>query len=325
MMSHYDSMVSATPILLGHRGSVRIDQAQVSEAEWSARWISLLAPWLAPERNSEAAFLATAGADAPDVPEAHTLFTVHPQVGERPFTITEHYPPGTALPGLPAYANSMNALLHVVERLVFESAIARSAYPLIVHAGAVSRNGAALVFPALSDAGKTTLTYSLALRGWLPICDDICPVSEGESGFVAVGCPRCGHVSIGSELLLRKAGVELEGPVAQLNRYFRPLHWGKPAPVRALVVPHYREGATLAIEALSQAEGAAALYGATFQRERISRHDEWTAAVRLGRLAPAFSLTYGTIDSALAGIDTITRFCGLPQEPSGASGVQGER
>lgn len=324
-MPQFDSMVAATPMLLGHRVSVRIDQAQVDEAEWTARWTALLAPWLAPERNAAAALLASAGADAPDVPEAHTLFTVHPWVGERPFTITEEYPPGTEIPGLPAYANSMNALLRVVERLVFESAIARSAHPLIVHAGAVSRNGATLVFPAVQDAGKTTLTFSLALRGWLPLCDDICPFAEDESGFVAVGCPRCGHVSIGSELLLRKAGVELEGPVGRLNRYYRPLHWGQPAPVRALIVPHYQEGAALAIEALTQAEGAAALYGATFRRERVSRHDEWAAAARVGRQTPAFSLTYGSIDSALAGIDTITRSCNLPQEPSGAGGAQGER
>lgn len=304
-MYQIDHTVPATPNLLGHRVSVRLDQAGVDEAEWSARWTALLAPWLAPERDHAAALLASAGAEAADIPENRTVLTVHPWVGERPFTISQQYPPGTDIPGLPAYANTIGALLRVTERLAFESAVARSTYPLIVHAGAVSRNGAALVFPAISDAGKTTLTFSLARLGWLPLGDDICPLTEADGEFVAVGCPRCGHVSISSELLLRGSGVELEGPVAQLSRYFRPARWGAPAPVRAIIVPRYREGAPLAVEALTQAEGAAALFGATFQRERVSRHDEWAASARLACVAPAFALTYGSLDSALAGVDTI--------------------
>lgn len=305
-MYQIDQSVPATPNLLGHHVSVRIDQARVDEAAWSAQWTALLAPWLAPERNPEAALLAAASAEEPDSPQAHTVLTVHPWVGERPYTISQQHPPGTEIPGLPDYATTTQELLRAAERLAFESAIARSSYPLIVHAGAVSRNGAALVFPAVSSAGKTTLTFSLARLGWLPLGDDICPCVEADGEFVAVGCPRCGHVSIGSELLLRKAGIELEGPVAGLSRYFRPTRWGAPAPVRAIIAPRYHEGAPLKIAALTQAEGAAALFGATFQRERVSRHDEWAAAARLARSAPAFALTYGSLDSALAGVDTIT-------------------
>ncbi|MDE3230408.1 MAG: hypothetical protein KGO05_11040 [Chloroflexota bacterium] len=314
-MPQIDHTTPATPNLLGHRVSVRIDQAGVNGAEWSAQWTALLAPWLAPERNPEAALLAAAGAEEPDSPQARTVLTVHPWVGERPFTISQQHPPGTEIPGLPDYANTTAALLRVAERLTFESAIARASFPLIVHAGAVSRNGATLVFPAVSSAGKTTLTLSLAKSGWLPLCDDICPFTEADGQFIAVGCPRCGHVSIRSELLLRGLGVELEGPVAQLSRYFRPARWGAPAPVRAIIAPRYREGAPLKIEALTQAEGAAALFGATFQRERVSRHDEWAASARLARLAPAFALTYGSLDSGMAGVDTIANAI---QPPHGA-------
>lgn len=208
--------------------------------------------------------------------------------------------------GEPMVAHGEDALLREVERLAFEAAVTFSDLSLIVHAGTVSRNGGALILPATSGAGKTTLTYGLALRGWLPLNDDICPMREESRAFVALGCPRCGHLSVGSELRVRGGGIDLEGPVADVSCYFRPVRWGEPAPVRAIITPRYQAGAEVSIAALTQAEGAAALYGSTFRRERVSRHDEWAAALRLGSRVPAFSLTYGSLDSALAGMDTIT-------------------
>jgi hypothetical protein len=296
--------------LLTHLVVLRPEVAPRHELSWYARWRNLLAPWLDPARVPSAARLVVDAAAIPPrlpLPLGPTHLIVQ-ELSTQPcgFQVTEEYLSGATVRE-PSLVASEDALLREAEWLAFRAATARSVYPLVLHAGAVSRDGLALVFPAVSSAGKTTLTYGLEPCGWLPLCDDICPLQERADGtFVAVGCPRCGHLSPRSEALLCAAGVDLEGPVAGLQGYFRPTQWGAPASVRAIVVPRFQEGAALCVEALTQAEGAVALYGATFQRERVSRHAEWVAALRLATRVPAVSLTYGSLDSALAGIDTIT-------------------
>lgn len=295
--------------MLGHRIVLRWKGASPPGPDWHARWRDLLAPWCNLTVPSPVACVFARGCDAlPAVETAPVTFLVvgpHPQAPDA-FVIIADPPPGAA-PSEVRPAWNQDTLLRELERLAFTVAVARSPFSLIAHAGAVSRNGAALVLPALSGAGKTTLAYGLGARGWLPLCDDVCPFEEADGALVALGCPRCGHLNLRSEGVLRQAGIGLEGPVAGLNEYFRPTRWGQPAPVRAIVVPRFEAGVALTVETLTMAEGAAALYSATFPRERVSHRDEWAACVRLGAQAPAFRLTYGSLDSALAGIDTITQ------------------
>lgn len=287
--------------IFGHEITMRWQGPPSAETPWRASMRQLLEPWAG---DSSGRAVRTSPCDV-------TTITLQPHPTRlRAFLVTAHPSPG-ANQREPAEARDEYALVREVERLAFEVAIARSSYPLIAHAGAVSRDGAALLFPATSAAGKTTLTYSLALRGWLPLTDDICPLREEDGAFTVVGCSRAGHLDLGTEHLLREAGIQLEGPVAGLDGYFRPARWGESAPVRAIITPRYQADANLTIEALTMAEGAGALYSATFQRERVSHHDEWLAALRLGRQVPSYRVTYGSLDSALAGIDTISTALGL--------------
>jgi len=43
---------------------------------------------------------------------------------------------------------------------------------LMLHAGAVEKNGKAIIFPALPGSGKSTLSAALALRGWRLLSDE---------------------------------------------------------------------------------------------------------------------------------------------------------
>ncbi|HEX6800287.1 MAG TPA: hypothetical protein VF116_21420 [Ktedonobacterales bacterium] len=302
-------LVAPVSGILDHLIALRINAPLQDETAWMQRWLEL----------------TVYGCTAGDKSQADaTTLVVRPSKYTGAFTVREEYPAGQATARSQTYARDEDELLRKVEWLAYDAAVGRAAFPFIIHAGAVSRDGVAMVFPAASGAGKTTLTFGLAARGWLPLCDDICPLDERADGtFVAVGCPRCGHLNLHSEGILRRAGVELDGPVAGLSGYYRPMHWGQPAPVRAIVVPHHQEGAALCVEALTQAEGAAALYGATFRRERISRRDEWAAARRLAVQVPAFRLTYGSLDSALAGVDTITTTVGDLRAPTQCVGTVG--
>ena len=125
----------------------------------------------------------------------------------------------------------------VVEWLAYSAAVRHSDLPLILHSGAVARNGVAVLLPNASGAGKTTLTLALAARGWLPLTDDICPLVARGGELMATGCRRCCHLSSPSLAVLQSYGIALEGPLGGLSLYYRPKVWGEPAPVRGIVIP----------------------------------------------------------------------------------------
>src|ERR1051326_8329416 len=111
-------------------------------------------------------------------------------------------------------------LLRELEWRGMFSRVRFSPLPLVMHAGAVVRDGRVLLLPAGSGAGKTTLTLALRARGWLPLTDDLCALQTGEAARAALPCQRCCHLSEASRALLAAQGISLEGPVARLEGYY---------------------------------------------------------------------------------------------------------
>lgn len=208
---------------------------------------------------------------------------------------------------IPAYSD--NALLREVERRAFAAAARQSAAPLLLHAGAVARDGVALLLPAASGSGKSTLTLALARRGWLPLTDDICPlVRAGEDAcgeWIALTCPRCCHLSVEAVEALCVSGIAFDGPVASLAGYYQPAAWGTSAPVRAIAVPHFTPNAAPRAIRLTQAECLAALISSTFDHASQPGSARRAAALDLAVQAPGFRLTYATVDEALRLVDTV--------------------
>ncbi len=58
-----------------------------------------------------------------------------------------------------------------------------------VHASAVARGDAGLVFSGPREAGKTTLAYACARRGFKVVTDDVVYLNEGSEGLIAWGKP----------------------------------------------------------------------------------------------------------------------------------------
>jgi len=192
------------------------------------------------------------------------------------------------------------------EWMAYSATIRHAKLPLILHSGAVARNGVAVLLPNVSGAGKTTLTLALAARGWLPLTDDICPLIERDDELVAIGCRRCCHLTPHSLAILGAQGVTLEGPLGGMSLYFyRPRDWAEPAPVRAIVIPRYTSESPTRFAPITQAECLGQLMHMTFPQEDIPAHARRRTAARLAAKAPGFTLTYSALEEALDVFETL--------------------
>jgi hypothetical protein len=196
-------------------------------------------------------------------------------------------------------------LLRELEWQAYSSATRHANGPLLLHAGAVERGGTAILLPGVSGSGKTTFTLALAVRGWLPLTDDICPLTERDDALVAVGCPRCCHVSTSSLIALQALGITLEGPAGDLRGYYRPRQWGDPAPVRAIVFPRYVANSATSFVSITQAECLAHLLKAIFAQATPPAQERRQTAAKLAALVPAVELTYSNLDEALDAFETL--------------------
>jgi hypothetical protein len=202
-----------------------------------------------------------------------------------------------------------DALLRELEWRIYAACAAESPASLLIHAGAVVRDGQALLLPGVSGAGKTTLTYALAARGWQTLSDDLLALdaahTETPGALAALPCPRCGHVSPQSLQALAEIGVMPEGPVARLHGYYRPHTWAEPAPVRFVVAPRYQPDAACAVTPMSQAETAALLMSASFTQRRAEYRTQWRTAARVAAQTCGWRLTYSRLTDALDMIDQL--------------------
>jgi hypothetical protein len=203
------------------------------------------------------------------------------------------------------YAQGDNALLRRLEWRIFVAAVRHGPSALILHAGAVARDGAVLLLPGPSGCGKTTLSLGLVAHGWLPLGDDICPLDDQDGELVALPCPRACHVCNTSRTELKARGLPLEGPVAGLHGLYRPVHWGSSAPVRAIVAPLFIPGAPPMLTPIFQAECVAKLITSTYAQVPRSGRDQRLTAVRLAMQAPAFRLVYSDLDDASRLVDDL--------------------
>ncbi len=211
--------------------------------------------------------------------------------------------PGDGVPNM--LMRTEEQVAEFLEWLTYSEVVRYTKLPLILHSGAVVRNGVAVLLPNDSGAGKTTLTLALAARGWLPLTDDICPLEERDGELVAIGCRRCCHLSSSSLAILRAAGIALEGPVAGLRDYYRPWQWGEPAPVRGIVIPRYVADSPTQFDPITQAECLGQLISMLFTQGAYPGHERRRIAARLAARAPGFMLTYSSLDEALGTFETL--------------------
>jgi hypothetical protein len=197
-------------------------------------------------------------------------------------------------------------MLHHLEWRLCTIGVYNAAALLGLHAGAATSQGASLILPGISGTGKTTLTLALMSQGWQVLTDDIALLTQGENAMQVQPCARCCHVDDDAYTQLTARGVQLHMPIGGMAMYARPPALGQAAPVRWIVVPQFDSQAAMSITRLTQAEAAALLLSNTLRQQRLSRREQWRAAIMLACQAPAYRLVFPSLTEGLEGVAQIT-------------------
>ena len=183
---------------------------------------------------------------------------------------------------------------------------------LLLHAGAVERDGQALLLTGESGAGKSTLAALLGERGWRFMGDEFA-LLEPESGRLHA-FPRA--VSLKNQSLRMfedvapgRLGPILEGTPKGTIRHLRPndaslANMDMPADPALILFPRYVEDGPAAIRRVGAAELFMRLTQASTNYVALGRRG-FDALVRLCRDVPAAAIDYASSDEAIALVEQL--------------------
>jgi HprK-related kinase A len=221
------------------------------------------------------------------------------------------------------------AVLHCDGRQTFEPFPADSTLPLfewgcnwmighrmnhllLLHSGAVERNGLALLLPATPGSGKSTLTAALSQRGWRLLSDEFGAYDPETDAFRPVLKPiALKNQSI--DVIRRFAPDAVFGPSFPKTRKGTVAHLAaKPEAVKrrhetarpgAVVLPKWVAGSPTRWEPLAPHVLFPALAFNAFNYGVLGAAG-FRAVTQLVRQCPAWQLVYSDLDDALATIDS---------------------
>jgi HprK-related kinase A len=182
---------------------------------------------------------------------------------------------------------------------------------LLLHAGAVERDGFALLLPAMPGSGKSTLTAALSQRGWRLLSDEFGAYDPAAGVFRAMLKPvALKNTSI--EVIRDFAPDAVFGPVFPKTRKGRVAHLAankasvqrrhETARPGAVVLPQWQAGSPTRWEPLAEHVLFPALSFNAFNYNLLGEAG-FRAAIALVRQCPGWQLIYSDLDDALATID----------------------
>ncbi len=182
---------------------------------------------------------------------------------------------------------------------------------LLLHAGAVERDGLALLLPAMPGSGKSTLTAALSLRGWRLLSDEFGAFNPDSGTFRALLKPvALKNQSI--EVIRTFAPNAVFGPEFPNTRKGTVAHLAaEPDAVErrhesarpgAVVLPKWQAGSPTRWEPLTENVLFGALAFNAFNYSVLGATG-FRSVVRLVRQCPGWQLVYSDLDDALATID----------------------
>lgn len=171
---------------------------------------------------------------------------------------------------------------------------------VFLHSSAVEHEGAAAIFPASMESGKTTLAAGLARAGLRYVSDEL--VALEPRSLRVHPYPKPLSLDPGSWPLFAESRppgpddlVDLQWQVPASS--FRPDAVAPECSPGVVVFPRYEEGATTALERAGQAEALMALAGNALNLRQLGLEGATTLAVVAER-CPAYRLTVGDLDAA---------------------------
>lgn len=189
----------------------------------------------------------------------------------------------------------------------------RANHLLLLHAGAVERDGLALVMPAVPGSGKSTLTAALAMRGWRLLSDEFGAYDPQSDRF----CPLLKPVALKNrsiDVIRQFAPDAVLGPVFAKTRKGDVAHLASPpqavaargrtAAPGAFLLPKWEAGAALRLEPLVENRLFPALAFNAFNYALLGRLG-FESAIGLVRRCPGWQLVYSDLHEAVAAIDRL--------------------
>jgi len=184
---------------------------------------------------------------------------------------------------------------------------------LLLHAGAVERDGFALVLPATPGSGKSTLTAALSQRGWRLLSDEFGAYDLSTDCFRAMLKPvALKNQSI--DVIQRLAPHARFGPAFEKTRKGTVAHLAatpdavarrhEPARPGAFVLPRWEAGAALRFKPLPDNRVFPALAFNAFNYSVLGAAS-FNSVAGLAQRCMAWELIYGDLDQALSAIDGI--------------------
>ena len=177
---------------------------------------------------------------------------------------------------------------------------------LVFHAGAVARNGRAVVLPGSSNRGKSTLTTALVGAGYDYLTDEAAAV---DTAGVVHPFAKAIALDPGSFALFPELTPEPENAVekvmASREWHVDPSRVGAVAaasPVAAIVCPSWRAGSTTRVARIRGTEALHSLLGDAFDFT-AGGPDVFRILVDLAESVPVYRLRYSDLDEAIATVD----------------------
>lgn len=189
----------------------------------------------------------------------------------------------------------------------------RSHQYLLLHSGALERDGRALLLPATPGSGKSTLSAALAYRGWRLLTDEIGIVLPGADEIHPL--PRAIPLKNASIPVFRRFEPEaFMGPVFDKTRkgdvsHVRPpleslLRQTETAKPAWIVFPKFVADSAPMLHGLARSEAFIRLAQNAFNYRMLAERS-FRELSHMVRRSSCFSIQYGSLDDALTLIEQI--------------------
>lgn len=184
---------------------------------------------------------------------------------------------------------------------------------LLLHAGALEREGRCLLLPAMPGSGKSTLSTALAFRGWRFFSDEFGIVAPGANAIAPL--PRAIPLKNRSIDVIRDfAPHAIMGPVFPKTRkgdvaHVRPPHDSlarqtQTAAPAWIVFPRFVSNARIHVRPLARSEAFTRLAQNAFNYRLLGERG-FVELSTLVRTCRCFAMEYGDLDRAIDAIDDI--------------------
>lgn len=184
---------------------------------------------------------------------------------------------------------------------------------LLLHAGAVERDGLTLVMPATPGSGKSTLTAALASSGWRLLSDEFGAIDTQSLRFRALLKP-VGLKNASIDVIRQFAPGAVLGPSFLKTRKGTVAHLAptsdavarraEPARPGAIVLPLWKAGSETRFEPIPADQAFSALAFNAFNYQLLGI-DGYRAALHLVEHCPAWQLVYSRLDEAVSVINGV--------------------